>query len=341
MLRLKNKSVQESIRAIEKEYNVRTVDILNKTRDHTLTTPTAVRENTVPDPIVLFDHAEFRQEYLLGEGGYASVYKGILRGSEVALKVQDKDLFESALVEIAVMRTLSHQNIETIQGFSFDSSINTYFTMYVRRETLRDAIEMDRPIFAALKERENIWVNGNVTGLDLIDINVRRYIAFQLISGLAYMHSLGVIHNDIKPDNILMVSDHDIKITDFGRCIPYEPSDNYKNEPCTITYRPIEHLNNAYAFKYFFEVDVWATGITLLEMETGCHPMNMFLYEHLSDEELVTVVRDILVRLFGADGKKELTFVEDKNFASMCKAMLNFNPCARITSEDLLRSLSH
>lgn len=148
-----------------------------------------------------------------------------------------------------------------------------------------------------------------------------RFYAAEIVDILEYLHSVGLIHRDVKPENLLLTSDGHIKIADFGsvkptRDTPIKVLPNSTNErACTFVgtaaYVPPEVLNSAPAT---FGNDLWALGCTLYQMLSGSSPFkdasewlifqriiarDIKFPEYFSDE-----ARDLIDKLLDVDPSK-------------------------------------
>ncbi|CEG40876.1 cmgc mapk erk7 protein kinase [Plasmopara halstedii] len=99
----------------------------------------------------------------------------------------------------------------------------------------------------------------------------KKYIIYQLLKSLKYMHTAELLHRDIKPSNVLLNSDCHIKLCDFGLCRSVAeisgPNPVLTDYVATRWYRAPEILLGS--TRYAKSVDMWAVGCIVAEMATG------------------------------------------------------------------------
>jgi serine/threonine protein kinase len=188
----------------------------------------------------------------LGEGTYGVVYKArdvetdeIVALKRIRLEVEDEGIPSTALREISLLRELEHCNIVD----------------------LKDCVQEDGKLYLVFEflDKDLKKYMESCTG-PLSKALVKSYL-FQMTRGLAFCHSRGVMHRDLKPQNLLVTRDGQLKLADFGLarafCPPIRP---LTHEVVTLWYRPPEILLGQQT--YAPPVDVWAIGTIFVEMVT-------------------------------------------------------------------------
>ena len=141
-------------------------------------------------------------ESLIGSGGMANVYKAYdnMLGRTVALKVLkaehrgDMEFVRRFEREARAVLTLSHENIVRSYAVGEDGDISYIVLEYVEGSTLKELIKSDGPISP----------------------KVAVSITAQVLDALAHAHESGIIHRDIKPQNVIITPRGKAKLTDFG-----------------------------------------------------------------------------------------------------------------------------
>lgn len=142
----------------------------------------------------------YRIERELGQGGMATVFlaEDLKHHRKVAIKVLKEDLSASVratrfLREIEIAAQLQHPNILPLLDSGEAAGLLYYVMPYVEGQSLRQRLarEHELPISEAVK------------------------ILIEIVDALAYAHTRGVVHRDIKPDNVMLTGRHAL-VADFG-----------------------------------------------------------------------------------------------------------------------------
>ncbi len=196
---------------------------------------------------------------IIGVGECSAVFGAFDRetGQTVALKmlapdrVDDADAVRRFLTEVRVLSLFDHPNIVKILDTSLDGEDKFFVMEYIEGITLKKHI-LNK---GALSEEEILFLSRPI------------------LSALAQVHSKGIIHSDIKPQNIVLVGSGEIKLMDFGIS---KAQDSQNEEALEITMgtvqyvspeqaegKPLDHLSDIYSF-----------GVMLYEMATGVLPFD-------------------------------------------------------------------
>lgn len=188
----------------------------------------------------------------IGEGAYGVVYKAKDKhtGETVAMKkirleLEDEGMPSTALREISLLKELGHPNVVGLRDVVQESGRLYLIFEFLDKDLKRylDSIPEPLPLERA------------------------KSFTFQMCRGLAFCHSRGVMHRDLKPQNLLVTPDGRLKLADFGLarafCPPIRP---LTHEVVTLWYRPPEILLGSTT--YAPPVDVWAVGTILIEILT-------------------------------------------------------------------------
>lgn len=194
---------------------------------------------------------------LLGVGGMAYVYKAYdnIEKRWVAIKILKEELagnsdflrrFRNESKAIAV---LSHPNIVKVYDVSFGDRVQYIVMEYIDGITLKQYIEQQGEI----KWREAL------------------YFTVQILRALQHAHEKGIIHRDIKPQNIMLLEDGTIKVTDFGiaRFSQAETQTMTDKAIGSVHYIAPEQARGGYIND---KADIYSVGVMLYEMLTGQLP---------------------------------------------------------------------
>lgn len=201
--------------------------------------------------------SQFQQLGKLGEGTYATVYKGRNRGTGqlVALKEIALDSEEgtpSTLIrEISLMKELKHENIVTL-----------YDVIHTEKKLTLVFEFMDKDLkkFIDLHQQQHQYGG--------LDPPLIKSFMYQLLRGIAFIHDNRVLHRDLKPQNLLTSTKGELKIGDFGLARAFGiPVNTFSNEVVTLWYRAPDVLMGSR--NYSTSIDMWSIGCILAEMFTG------------------------------------------------------------------------
>lgn len=140
------------------------------------------------------------------------------------------------------------------------------FACVIRR--LFDVVHAEKTltlVFEYLDQDLKKYLDVCESGLEL---NIVKSFLFQLLTGVAYCHHHRVLHRDLKPQNLLINREGELKLADFGLARAFGiPVRSYTHEVVTLWYRAPDVLLGSR--KYSTPVDIWSIGCIFAEMVNG------------------------------------------------------------------------
>ncbi|XP_063056073.1 testis-specific serine/threonine-protein kinase 6 [Engraulis encrasicolus] len=249
----------------------------------------------------------YKMEALIGEGSYSKVKlaHSEKHNSQVAIKVVDRKKAPHDFVhkflprELALLRTVRHDNIVRVFEFIEVCNGRLYIVMEAAQTDLLQRVQD---------------TNG-------VPDDLAKSMFSQIVSAVSYLHNNGIVHRDLKCENILLTADNQVRLTDFGfgRFAAGHP--DMSHTYCgSAAYAPPEVLLGVpYDPKKY---DVWSLGVILYVMVTGCMPF---------DDSNVTALPMLQ--------RKELVYPDDATVSGSIRAfisqLLQFSPPARPTIKEV------
>jgi len=227
---------------------------------------------TLADPLVgrLLD-GRYQVESQVAMGGMATVYRAMDTRLDrlVALKVmhadlaRDEEFVQRFIGEAKAVARLSHPNVVSVFDQGRDGSYLFLAMEYLPGRTLRNLLD------------ERGWFPPR----EALAIMV------PLLSGLAAAHTAGIIHRDVKPENVLVAPDGHLKVVDFGlaRALTMTHQTRTNQIIGTVAYLAPEQVTGTGADP---RTDVYAAGIVLFELLTGTKP-------HIGDSPLSVAYKHV------------------------------------------------
>ncbi|MFC7643517.1 protein kinase [Streptosporangium lutulentum] len=231
-------------------------------------------DTTFTDPLVgkLLD-GRYRVESRIARGGMATVYLAldIRLDRTVAVKVMHRSLAEDPsfvrrfIGEAKSVASLSHPNVVHVFDQGTDGD-NVYLSMeYVPGRTLRDV----------LRDR------GRLPAREALEVMI------PVLAALGAAHQAGLVHRDVKPENVLLSDDGRVKVVDFGLARAIEATNQTRTGVMigTIGYMSPEQVTSGATDA---RSDVYSAGIMLFELLTGRQPYEgetpmSVAYRHVHD----------------------------------------------------------
>ncbi|OZJ06775.1 hypothetical protein BZG36_00423 [Bifiguratus adelaidae] len=194
--------------------------------------------------------SKYQKDRKIGEGTYAVVYEGrqVATGRKVAIKKikigQFKDGLDlGAIREVKHLQELRHPNvIELLDVFSHKKNLNLVLEY------------LDSDLEQIIKDKSIVFTAADTKSWMLM-----------MLRGLEFCHRHWILHRDMKPNNLLISHDGQLKLADFGLARDWgDPGKAMSTNVVTLWYRPPELLFGAK--EYSLNVDMWSVGCIFAEL---------------------------------------------------------------------------
>lgn len=189
----------------------------------------------------------------IGEGTYGVVYKAkhrehgtILALKRIRLESEDEGVPCTAIREISLLKELNHPNI-----------VRLYDVIHTERKLTL--------VFEFLDQDLKKYIDSCNGKMEIH--NIKSFL-YQLLKGVMYCHQHLILHRDLKPQNLLINDEGELKLADFGLARAFGiPVRSYTHEVVTLWYRAPEVLMES--TRYSTPLDIWSCGCIFTEMATG------------------------------------------------------------------------
>lgn len=273
----------------------------------------------------------------LGSGTFGGVYK--VKCGDRVLAVKRQELKDSALQELAILSTYQHLNV--ISAIERKVSPNGIEIFMEVGKSLYSLIHFS---FGRDQDWKSIYVDGQLNDRFLLPEEERHGYILDICAGVDYLHSCGVMHRDLKPQNVIVIEGR-AKIADFGlstQCVISRHDDSPKQwEVLTLWYRAPEMLDSDFkdeATRYSFEIDIWSLACVLLELETG-----VAAFPGDDEESTLEMIGQVLgashakyyPKLMFEEKEERLACIKDNVVRETLLEMLDWKPKKRLSANDV------
>eukprot|EP00039_Didymoeca_costata_P028090 m.19970 g.19970 ORF g.19970 m.19970 type:complete len:397 (+) comp6722_c0_seq1:403-1593(+) len=223
-----------------------------------------VKQNV--DPETVWDQGD-----ILGEGGAATVYQcthrfNKLQAAAKIMEIESQDDLEEFVIEVDALTALKHTNIISLLG-TFLWENHLWMILELCKGGALDDLYLSR---------DHGFYQDEIS-----------CIALQTLRALAFVHSHGLYHRDVKAGNLLIQEGGVVKLTDFGSCslnnAPGRKRNTFVGSPYWMAPEVIACETSRAKMSYDDRADVWSLGITMIELAEmappwqSLHPMRALL----------------------------------------------------------------
>ncbi|KAL1966928.1 hypothetical protein VTN77DRAFT_3672 [Rasamsonia byssochlamydoides] len=210
----------------------------------------------------------------IGEGTYGVVYKArelthpnrIVALKKIRLEAEDEGVPSTAIREISLLKEMNDPNIVRLLNIVHADGHKLYLVFEFLDLDLKKYMEA-LPVSEGGRGKALPDGSGmDMNRMGLGEAMVKKFMA-QLVEGVRYCHSHRILHRDLKPQNLLIDREGNLKLADFGLARAFGvPLRTYTHEVVTLWYRSPEILLGGR--QYSTGVDMWSVGAIFAEMCT-------------------------------------------------------------------------
>ena len=250
-------------------------------------------------------------------------------------KMVKKSPLEGVLKEIAILKRVNHKNLVKLYEIIHNRKKGELYLVLefcekgdlMSYDQITNKFVVNKHLFEKKLQKGDV----DITQLYYSEKQIRRFIR-QIIRGLNYLHRIGIIHKDMKPNNVLLDKNNECKIIDFNfsAILQKQWVDNIgKNVNCNDYFRPAEicDLDDEEENDYRgMPIDIWALGVTAFILS-----YNKFPFDSENDD---------MFGLYDKIHKSKLVIPETPKrsdyFKYFLKRCLEKDPNKRITAEAIM-----
>ncbi|KOM34090.1 hypothetical protein LR48_Vigan02g024000 [Vigna angularis] len=212
----------------------------------------------------------FSLQNKLGQGGFGTVYKGLLENKEVAVKRVSKNSRQGKqefLAEVTTIGSLHHRNLVKLTGWCYENRELLLVYEFMPNGSLDKYLFGDKDC-------------GDNYNFKTLDWETRRRVINGVAQALDYLHDgceKRVLHRDIKASNIMLDSDYNAKLGDFGLARTIQKRNETHHSTKEIAGTPGYMAPETFLIgRATVETDVYAFGVLVLEVVCGKRPGNVY-----------------------------------------------------------------
>lgn len=264
-----------------------------------------------------------KEKQLIGQGGFSTVYKvqdRILDQMVYAYKVLDPSPFNHSSYEVDIKRFIREANF--LFSFSHENIVKIYSVGEVKPQGM----------YIKMEYIDGWKLKDYISNYGPLSLDLKINLCKQIIDGMGYSHSKGILHRDLAERNIMVTKDNTIKILDFGLAkIPGENSDLTTLSTTINTDYIAPEVRDDYQ-KHSIQSDIYSIGCIIYRIFTN-RTISANYEEFLNEEEIPLNIQTVIKKCLSNNlesrykncGEILYDLEDNKNNPSNVKVTKNFS----------------